>query len=325
MSQPFYHIRPNKHIDRYLFISCLNRLNSIVNIRKHRYIGFGSYYFDDFKQIHDELNITSMISLESDQTIFKRASFNVPYKCIKVVNQTSTDYISGSKWGKKKNIIWLDYNSPSDIATQFSDVAALTNIMNNNDVFRVTFNANVASLGSTEGSKEDPNKLKQFRLENLKTRIGEHFPTDITANDFTSKKYPLVILRCFKKMIEKLFVETKYDPRFLLPLFSTVYKDGQTMVTFTGIVLENHNDEKRIKKEFKDLNFVNFAWDKPSIINIPELTTKEILKINQLLPSKKAKKQLIEKFNFIFDDAESEIDSYISFYKYYPSFQMVNF
>lgn len=105
MSQPFYHLRPNKYVDRCLFVNALERLNSQVKLQKHRYIGFGSYLFDDFKLLHDRLNIGTMISLESDSTIFKRAEFNAPYKCISVINQTSTDYISGDNWGEQNSII----------------------------------------------------------------------------------------------------------------------------------------------------------------------------------------------------------------------------
>lgn len=321
MSQPFYHLRPNKYVDRYLFVNCLGRMDSIINIKSHRYIGFGSYLFDDFKQVHDKLNISSMVSLEADPAVFQRACYNTPYKCIRVINQTSTDFISGGEWGNKRNIIWLDYTSPSEIAQQFSDIASLTNIMERHDIFRVTFNANVSSLGRPDGGF----LLSEYRLNRLKERIGEYVPMDITTDDITTSQYPVVILRCLRKMVEGLFLETPFDKRFVLPLFSTVYKDGQMMVTFTGIVLDDHKQEREIKKEFRDLKYVNFEWDKPSTISIPELTVKEMLEMNKLLPAKNAKKQLAKKFNFVFENIDSEAESYISYYKYYPSFQNVNF
>ena len=322
MSQPFYHLRPNKYVDRFLFVNCLSKLGEIINIKSHRYIGFGSYLFDDFKQIHDKINITSMISLEEDPIVYKRACFNTPYKCIKVINQTSTDYISGGDWGNKNSIIWLDYTSPAEISQQFSDLAALTSIVNCNDIIRVTFNANVSSLGTPDDCSVS---LKEYRLNRLKERIGEYVPIDVTEDQITTKGYPIVLLRCLQKMIEGLFIETTFDKRFLFPLFSTIYKDGQTMITFTGIILEDHTRETVIKKAFQELKYVNFKWDCPSSISIPELTVKEIVHINKLLPSKVAKKQLSKKYSFVFSDIDTEIDSYISYYKYYPSFQSVNF
>ena len=323
MSQPFYHLRPNKYVDRYLFINCLERLASVINLKSHRYIGFGSYLFDDFKQVHDRLNISSMISLEADPTVFKRACYNTPYKCVKVINQTSTDFISGGEWGNRKSIIWLDYTAPAELAQQFNDIASLTNIVNKNDILRVTFNANVSSLGRMpNGNSRDQFK---YRLEKLKERIGEYVPLDLEAANVTTSQYPIVILQCLKKMLEGLFIETSCDKRFIFPLFSTVYKDGQTMVTFTGIVLDNHEQEEKLRYEFRDLRYVNFEWDKPSIISIPELTVKEMLEMNKLLPSKNAQKQLSKKFDFVFSDKNQEIESYIAYYKHYPSFQSVNF
>ena len=322
MSQPFYHLRPNKYVDRYLFVNCLNRVNSVIDLKTHRYIGFGSYLFDDFKQVHDILNISSMISLEADPTIFRRARYNAPYKCIKVVNQTSTDYISGGDWGDRKSIVWLDYNSPKDIAQQFNDIAALTNIVNCHDIIRITLNAHVSSLGNTE---EKGTSLPEYRLNKLKERIGEYVPTDITPDDITTARYPYVILRCLQKLFEGLFVETPFDNRFILPLFSTIYKDGQTMVTFTGIIMNDHAQETYLKNSFQDIKYVNFEWNYPSVISIPELTVKEMIDMNKLLPSKNAKKQLSKKFDFVFDDVEKEVESYISYYKYYPSFQSVSF
>lgn len=322
MSQPFYHLRPNKYVDRCLFVNALDRLNLQIGLQKHRYIGFGSYLFDDFKLVHDRLNIETMISLEADTAIFNRAKYNVPYRCIDVVNQTSTDFISGENWGEQNSIIWLDYVSPRAIGQQFNDIATLSNTILPHDVLKVTFNANVDTLGKIEGS----NDVRNSRFEKLKARIGQFIPTDATSNECTKDKYPLLLLNCLRVMLSKCFTETKYDKRFVLPLFSTIYQDSQhLMLTFTCVILDDHDEEGKIKRSFDDIPYVNFEWDRPSLIKIPELTVKEIIEINKLLPDKDIEEQLLEKFNFVFRDSSEDAASYISFYKYYPSFQSVNF
>ena len=50
-----------------------------------------------------------------------------------------------------------------------------------------------------------------------------------------------------------------------------------------------------------------------------------MIEINKLLPGKDVEEQLLREFNFVFDDKAEEASSYISFYKYYPSFQSINF
>ena len=127
-------------------------------------------------------------------------------------------------------------------------------------------------------------------------------------------------------MLSRLFRETKFDKRFIVPMFSTVYQDSEhLMLTFTSVVLDDHEEEQRIKEAFSDIPYVNFEWECPSLIKIPELTIKEMLEINKLLPSEDAEEQLSKNFGFVFGDKKGEIESYISFYKYYPSFQSVNF
>ena len=69
MAQPFYHLRPNKYVDRCLFVAALDRLNTKIQLKEYRYIGFGSFMFEDFKLLHDRLNINSRISLEADPTV----------------------------------------------------------------------------------------------------------------------------------------------------------------------------------------------------------------------------------------------------------------
>ena len=116
MSQPFYHLRPNKYVDRHLFLNALERLAPYLGIKDYRYVGFGSYLFDDFKLIHNKLNISTMISLECDLCEYKRAEYNVPFNCIRIINQTSTDFLSSNEWDDQNNIVWLDYTSPKKIS-----------------------------------------------------------------------------------------------------------------------------------------------------------------------------------------------------------------
>lgn len=320
MSQPFYHLRPNKYVDRCLFVAALEGINTIIKLKAHRYIGFGSYLFDDFKLLHDRLDISSMISLEADSGVYRRALYNIPYSCIRVENQTSTDFIAGGEWGADNTIIWLDYTAPGTIAQQFNDIASLSNILNPRDIVRVTFNASPVGLGTPK----DDQDLREFRLSELRNRIGEYIPVDVTLEDMVTKNYPVLLLKCLHKMLGGMFKESKFDRRFLLPLFSTVYKDGQMMVTFTGIVLDNHDEEASIRNAFEGLQFVNFEWEKPARVSIPDLTVKEILEINKLLPSENAQEQIKGTFEFVFADGEYEINSYVAFYKYYPSFHRIS-
>ena len=54
-SQPFYHLRPNKSIDRNLFVQTLIGLTSVFPVADYWYTGFGSYMFDELKYFQNDL------------------------------------------------------------------------------------------------------------------------------------------------------------------------------------------------------------------------------------------------------------------------------
>lgn len=126
--------------------------------------------------------------------------------------------------------------------------------------------------------------------------------------------------------MECLSENPPYSPNFMLPLFSSIYADGQQMVTFTGIVLDSHEKEAKIKEALKNYPHNTFSWDTPSKIEIPALSVREITELNKLLPNPDIRQQLIECFPFIFSEKDGQaVDSYISYYKYYPNYHQVSF
>lgn len=323
--QPFYHLRPNKSIDRSLFVQTLIGLSRELPISDYKYTGFGSYLFDDFKLLHETLNISEMISLEKDEIEFQRAQFNAPYGCIDIKNAESTQYLSElSIQDGEHNIFWLDFVSPNELGTQLSDYSTLLNLLNPNDIVRITLNANPDSLGKCN----EPDQLQKVRLEKLKERVPDNYIwPQISPEDVITKNYPITLLKILKAAtLECLDEKLPYSPNFMLPLFSSVYADGQQMVTFTGIVLDSHDKEAKIREALKNYPHNNFLWDVPSRIEIPALSVREITELNKLLPNPDIRQQLIEKFPFIFSEKDGQaVDSYIDYYKYYPNYHQVNF
>ncbi|MBE5966999.1 MAG: hypothetical protein E7255_08545 [Lachnospiraceae bacterium] len=325
-NQPFYHLRPNKSIDRSLFVQTLIGLSQLFPITDYQYTGFGSYLFDDFKLLHETLNISEMISLEKDSVEYERAKFNIPYNCIDVKNIGSTEYLSELFIeDNSHNIFWLDFVNPSELGMQLADYATLLNILNPGDIIRITLNANPGSLGK---KSENPDDLQKVRLKTLQNRVPDiYFPISITPENMTTAKYPLVLLKILKNItMQCLIDEPPYSSNFMLPLFSSVYADGQQMLTFTGIILDSHQKESEIEHMLMGYPHNTFMWDKPCYIEIPALSVREITELNKLLPATGVRQQIINKFPFIFSEkAEHAVDSYISYYKFYPNYHQVSF
>lgn len=323
--QPFYHLRPNKSIDRSLFVQTLIGLSKQLPISDYHYTGFGSYLFDDFKLLHDTLNISNMTSLEIDSTVYERAMFNLPYGCIQVKNTGSTEYLTELMLDDNEhNIFWLDFVSPSELGIQLSDFSTLLNQLNPGDIVRITLNANPDSLGKSA----EPDSLQEYRLGKLKERVPDaYLPHSLSPTDVTTTNYPLTLLKILKAVaLEALHDSPPYDSNFMLPLFSSIYADGQQMLTFTGIVLDSHEEEQQIREALSTYPHNTFKWDLPCRIEIPALTVREIMEFNKLLPNPEIQQQLIEKFPFIFSDRDmNAVESYISYYKYYPNYHYVSF
>jgi len=323
--QPFYHLRPNKDIDRNLFMQTLIGLSSQFPISDYHYTGFGSFLFDDFKLLHNTLNISKMVSLEKDPLEFERAKFNLPYSCIELKQIASTEYLSELMLeDTEHNIFWLDFVTPSELGEQLADFSNLLDKLNSDDIVRITLNANPDGLGKCES----PDHLQEYRLCKLKERVRDaYLPHTIEPKDVTKANYPLTLLKILKAVaLESLTDSPPYSPNFMLPLFSTVYADGQQMVTFTGIVLDSHEKESLIRESLSNYPHNTFRWDSPCRIEIPALTTREITELNKLLPNSEIQQQLIDGFPFIFSAKEkSEIESYISYYKFYPQYHQISF
>ncbi len=318
-SQPFYHLRPNKYVDRQIFAEVLKSLSRNVEIQDYTYIGMGSFMFDDFKLLHNTLGIGKMISLEVDPLMHKRASFNKPLKCIKLIQQSTTDYIANMEPGNNKHIVWLDYTDPSEIGAQFDDFCRLICTLNEYDIIRITLNANPTSLGKPPSEEEN---LWEYRLDTLRQRLGDFVPTSVVPNNLVKKKYPLVLLSCLKKAYLKTIVGKE---RRFLPLYSTVYDDNTQMLTLTGVVVMCEENGEVFKQNKELRKYCSFEWDNPLNIFMPELTPKEIIHINNELPIKAEGKLISKKYEFVFKNNPDMLRSYLRFYKEYPNFHSVNF
>lgn len=317
-SQPFYHLRPNKYVDRQIFAEVLKSLNRNIEIQDYTYIGMGSYMFDDFKLLHNTVGINQMISLETDPEVYKRATFNRPLKCIELIQQSTTDYIASMDPDNCNHVFWLDYTDPSGIGAQFDDFCRLISTLNEYDIIRITLNANPAALGKPSSQDTD---LWEYRLEELKDRLGDFVPNSVTASQLVKKRYPLVLLSCLKKA----YLNTvEGQERRFLPLYSTVYDDNTQMLTLTGIVIMSEENENAFKRNQELKKYCNFSWDKPLDICMPALTPKEILHINNELPIKSEGKLIGKKYAFVFKDDLDALRSYLRFYKEYPNFHSIN-
>tara|TARA_B100000700_G_scaffold59109_1_gene64241 strand:- start:31034 stop:32005 length:972 start_codon:yes stop_codon:yes gene_type:complete len=314
-----YHLRPGKAVDRKLFIESLQLMSRRLQVENYTYIGFGGPFLEDFKQIHSEVFVEKMISLEEDENVVERQKKNLPFGCINCKNQTAEDFIDGFSI-EGNVIVWLDYASPK-IGGQLQEFRQLLPKLQNGDVVKITLNANVETLGSQSGKGRD--EIKRDRLQRLKSWINDYLKSDIKAEELTPKNYPNVLVDAIRKAA---YLALKGKGLSFCPIVACTYQDTHRMVTISGVVATR--DEKACLLKEGVIGAWPFLYEKEEILDIrvPVLSLRERLEIDSAMPSSDAE-AVQNQLGFLFDSSEdkslSMIKNYLQFYRQYPQFSRV--
>ncbi|WP_099302785.1 O-methyltransferase [Bacillus sp. Marseille-P3800] len=320
-----YHLRLSKNLERSLFIEFLSKIQMKIDISKYQYIGFGAVHMEDFKSLHASFNINKMTSIEYDENTYKRQLFNKPLGCIELLNCTSADFIDDFHPSiEEKTIIWLDYASP-DIGQQLIEFKNIINKLGENDICKITLNANPTTLDNEEAKNAILAKKKHIRLELFKEKAHEFYPLSILPDDMTRAKYPNVLMQALKLSAESSLQE---DTDFSFkPVTSFVYQDSShPMLTLTGIKVRENNNPLDDNGAISDWDVFNPNWCNPINLLLPDLTTREKQLIDQNLPLQE-NININALFEYYFDkkptDSSKMLENYSKYYRHYPTFNKV--
>lgn len=328
MSKSFipYHLRQNKAIDRNLFVELLHMINRYSDflVKKYEYVSMGGPFLEDFKVIHAGTGIHKMISFEIDSNTYIRQKFNKPLSCIKLRNESSTNFILNYDF-IKPCVVWLDFTTPSKLSTDLNDVYELVAKLKRGDILKITLNANAASIPCGDVTTEIEKPIRRF--EYLEDSLGDYLPEDAGPNMITGTGYPVLLYRILELAIDRgMGAATNV---YFQPLTSFLYADGQTMLTFTGIILNREETKPFFKttgiKEW-DLNCVRN--NKPISISVPDLSVKERIFLDTLLPNSSAA-VIHRRLKYLVAEKEKMslegIENYVRYYKQFPYFSKIVF
>lgn len=321
-----YRLRPNKAVDRELFLSLLTRLTPTLGLEKYHYVGLGGAFLEDFRLVHARLGITKMTCIETDEQVHKRQLFNRPIASIVCVHARLEDYLDTHEFDTPA-IIWFDYTDPKGITTQIERFAQTIGTVPIGSVLRVTLNANPTSLGKpdpndlsveVEGEASEDRALKptiqEWRLARFKERLGALFPSGLTADGMTFKTYGLSLLRALKLAVENEALS--FRDRQIVWALATHYADGQPMVTATLVVCSS--EDQAIEKLVKSWEFYT-TTDAPHRLALPALSTLE-----RLTMESNNNAQVKLGFDLPESDmGENPFEAFKKFYRMYPHFSRV--
>ncbi|MBV6887099.1 O-methyltransferase [Xanthomonas euvesicatoria] len=316
-----YHLRPNKAVERALFLDLLNRIGrTAFNISGYQYVGFGGPFMEDFKAVHMATRISDMVCIERDSVVQARQKFNCPLRCVNFVLSDSSTFLDNFR-PSTPTIAWLDFTSPGELRQQLDDTCKLVNKLAHGDIFKVTLNAAVAAL------REDPGNIKQKELTLLRKavfeeRSGADKPNVIGPDDLKASNYPKLLLQALHNAANRGVNNTSL---IVQPLTAFAYSDGTMMLTATGILLDPDQisiDEFPDSSRLLHWPFVNLDWKYPIEIDLPVLSLRERMALEKLQPDgtvKDAKDEL----GAVIDHQgipPQAVTSFAKFYRIYPEF-----
>ena len=307
-----YRLRPNKAVDRELFLSLLIRLAPKLALEKYHYVGLGGPFLEDFRMIHGRLGVAKMTCIEVEEQVHKRQVFNRPVASIECVHKSLEDYLDGIDFDTP-TIIWFDYTDPKGITTQVERFARTIGTVPIGSILRVTLNANPGTLGKPAENLSEA-KLMEWRIQAFQRRLGSLFPSGLAADGMTQKNFGKSLLYALRLAVEKEALSFR-DRRVVWAL-ATHYADGQAMVTAALVICEK--DDNSIEELVKGWEFYTTA-DAPHRLDLPALSTLERLTMESDVNAK-------ANMNFELpesDMGENPFDVFRKFYRIYPHFSRV--
>jgi hypothetical protein len=322
-----YQLRPNKFIDRQMFVDLLTRLIVPRGVEKYAYVSMGGRHLVDHYAVYNRLGIRAQLSFDMSANEVARQNFNRPTGSTICVEMNSAD-LPGQidtifDWFKSKEnlIVWLDYTNTNRTA-QFQEAVQTLIRLEHGDIFRITLNAsNSTLLGPNDDWKADSATPGEYRAKRLREQIPDFLRTDVTTISETG--LPEVLARCVELATQEA-QRLKPNLRFT-PALITSYRDGTRMLTVTCAVSEVDNSEPFPSPKFIRWEFACRSWQDIETISSPVLSTKEQYRLNAKLHQ--SAKKMLDALSF--QPAENEaasleaVESYKKFQRYYPTFRHV--
>lgn len=327
-----YNLRPNKYVERHLFIELLNLLTRDYPLDNFVYISLAGPQLEDQKLIHHTLGMNKLISVEADETIWKRQEFNRRPSSMQCFHRSIGEFIDDfasvlRTFEPCTFVVWLDYASPGQRTEQLQEYGRLLSQLREGDIVKITLNANVATLGEKQAEDTDYQLWKR-RYAKFQSQFGAIYPTDNHSPKEMRRDIFTGILCEIVKWVAIQATEARIPGLEPLPLSIFTYQDGHhRMLTITTQLVQSSTKQQVSSKlQQAGWGYLPSGWDNITAINVPNLTPKERLIIEAYLPTDDLV-NLHDSLPFRFDSDDDEslriLQAYADHYRRYPSYFQV--
>jgi hypothetical protein len=313
-----YSVRPNKRTQRKMIFEALARYVSVFPKRRFSYVGFGSMWFSDFLYAHRRLGVKTLTSIERTEG-YRRAVFNRPFKCVRVVEGDSSVVLPSLNW-RHASIVWLDYDYAPE-RESLQDIALLAGKLASGSVLMVTYDARPPWKDSDNAETREAVLRRVFGdavpfTPSRKRRTGAK--TRKVGSGLTRQsEYAPTLVSILWTHLKNLLVQNGRaagERLVWLSLFSFHYRDGAPMITI-GAALLSPADARCVVEGELSKHMTYLLGETVFRIAIPPLTQKERAELDRQLPRGRRRANTP---SLPFPLAQEQIDSYASLYRYYP-------
>lgn len=328
---PAYHLRPNKAVDRLLFLDLIRATDLYCPLVKHTYVGFAGPFLEDFRLFSQAFPAMKMISIEHDEETYKRQLFHKCSRHLDLRHCTFQEFLS-TDYPTCSTITWADYTDMNrECLSEISDIARKAVPLS---VLRVTVRTETPvyrelGLGYRRPLRLPTNKEEAFEslcqeyVKSIQFEDVAYDPSWFTWEKFSERNYPSLVMEILKTVISSACSL----PKVFLPLHAVYYSDGTIMLSVTGVFCQSKESDA-VKKHFVQEGILTpegtvIVQD----IDVPVLTTKERLHLEPLLPSKNENGVSCKKrLGYLVEGDGSDETSahrmrqYERYYRFYPYF-----
>ena len=305
LTQPAYRLRPNKAVERFLFVEAVQRMAQLKDLSEYTYYGFGGAFLEDFRILHDFFAELGFVSIEEKEETIKRQRFHLAFRNIRLRHMPFHSFLRRYTSGGEKSIFWLDY-------TRFSwrDIRNFMSLLQNVEpwsMVKITVRAQPRDFDS-------PGKLHRV--------FAKILPAGVDNPPKSPSAFAAVILQMLQIAIQQAVAN--YPDRVFQPVSSFFYNDATPMLTLTGIVCPP-DDVGEILGTFDTWDYANLNWAAPTGISVPALSTKERLKLQSVLPCDDSAGILLQlTLGYMLGDGgakdttKQQLQQYAAFQRYFP-------
>ncbi len=284
---PAYHLRPNKAVDRLLFLEIMHALDAFNNLDRHTYVGFAGPFLEDARLVAQNYPKLRQISVELDEETHKRQKFHRCSRLLDLKHSSFKDFLA-TGFPAGPTIVWADYTDMDrQVLLEVSDLARKATPLS---MLRVTVSAETPVYEALDlflhpynlpkGKVREFKKFAEKFADQMRIPDVAYDPSLFVWSNFIEANYPTLLARILESVVHGSCVL----PKQFIPLHAAKYSDGTIMLSLTGVFCESSTSGE-VQRHFQKAGILRSQPVAVEAIDIPVLTTKERMHLESLLPT----------------------------------------